>query len=363
MIFYSTAVLFTRKAQAALKRPEIIMKEESSCDTLSMDKVKSPKRIQKIKRFSNRRSIDGGNGSISDLQDFRKSPSTSPTKSPHHHKEPPYESIPDSFRVYRANTNREISESEVSDLSDLSGSRCSSCSRYSGSGTESDMYTSTDDGASISGSEMILSNSEMDYEEIMEHDELDKLSSKLPSSSSASLNTRLSIPPQSSSSLPPPTPPPSFSSQIQNNIEQQKHQQQQQQQLEKPSLEPLQLVWAKCRGYPWYPALIIDPKIPKNFIYNGVPLPAPPQDVLNLRKNYTEEVYLVLFFDVKRTWQWLPSNKLELLGLDKSLDQAKLIESRKPQERKAVKKAYQDALHYQNQVSEIDDGENPGPIM
>ncbi|CAG5024387.1 unnamed protein product [Parnassius apollo] len=121
-------------------------------------------------------------------------------------------------------------------------------------------------------------------------------------------------------------------------------------------LEPLQLVWAKCRGYPWYPALIIDPKIPKGFIYNGVPLPVPPQDVLNLKKNHSHEpiLYLVLFFDVKRTWQWLPPNKLELLGVDKSVDQAKLVESRKPTERKAVKKAYGDAMQFRKQV----DGED-----
>jgi bromodomain and PHD finger-containing protein 1 len=122
-------------------------------------------------------------------------------------------------------------------------------------------------------------------------------------------------------------------------------------------LEPLQLVWAKCRGYPWYPALIIDPQMPKGFLHNGVPLPAPPTDVLNLKKNYDDPVFLVLFFDLKRTWQWLPSNKLELLGIHKDLDQTKLTESRKPTERKAVKKAYQDALHYQSQVSSAD-----GPI-
>lgn len=128
-----------------------------------------------------------------------------------------------------------------------------------------------------------------------------------------------------------------------------------------PKLEPLQLVWAKCRGYPWYPALIIDPETPRGFIYNGVALPAPPSDVLALRKNCTEPVFLVLFFDVKRTWQWLPPDKLEILGLEKRLDEAKLVESRKAAERKAVKKAYENALQYQSQVT--DENQGPAAIM
>lgn len=123
--------------------------------------------------------------------------------------------------------------------------------------------------------------------------------------------------------------------------------------------EPLQLVWAKCRGYPWYPALIIDPTIPKGFIYFGVPLPSPPKDVLELRKDKIEPVYLVLFFDAKRTWQWLPPNKLERLGANDRLDKSKLTESRK--QSKAVKKAYEDALHYHSQVTDIT-GQGPGAI-
>lgn len=122
--------------------------------------------------------------------------------------------------------------------------------------------------------------------------------------------------------------------------------------------EPLQLVWAKCRGYPWYPALIIDPTIPKGFIHRGVPLPTPPKDVLELRKDKIEPVYLVLFFDAKRTWQWLPPNKLERLGFKDKLDKTKLTESRK--QSKAVRKAYDDALHYNSQVTDPDQG--PGAI-
>lgn len=67
-------------------------------------------------------------------------------------------------------------------------------------------------------------------------------------------------------------------------------------------LSALQLVWAKCRGYPWYPALIIDPNTPRGTVHKGVPIPAPPDDVLALAVNYKDTVYLVLFFDTKRTW-------------------------------------------------------------
>lgn len=119
-------------------------------------------------------------------------------------------------------------------------------------------------------------------------------------------------------------------------------------------------VWAKCRGYPAYPALIIDPSIPKGFVYNGVPLPTPPKDVLELRKDKVEPVYLVLFFDAKRTWQWLPPNKLERLGVNEQRDKSKLTESRK--QSKAVRKAYEDALHYNSQVTDLN-GQGPGAIM
>ncbi|KAJ8964667.1 hypothetical protein NQ317_010555 [Molorchus minor] len=103
-------------------------------------------------------------------------------------------------------------------------------------------------------------------------------------------------------------------------------------------LKPLQLVWAKCRGYPWYPALIIDSQMPKGYVHKGVPIPSPPQEVLDLLSNYTDQVFLVLFFDAKRTWQWLPAEKLEILGIDIERDEAKVNESRKPADRKAVKR-------------------------
>ncbi|XP_050529603.1 bromodomain-containing protein homolog [Daktulosphaira vitifoliae] len=114
----------------------------------------------------------------------------------------------------------------------------------------------------------------------------------------------------------------------------------------KDDFAQLQLVWAKCRGYPWYPALIIDPNMPAGHLHNGIPVPSPPSEVLNLASNYKELVYLVLFFDAKRTWQWLPRNKLEPLGVTQELDDIKLTESKKPADRKSVRKAYMEALVY-----------------
>lgn len=61
------------------------------------------------------------------------------------------------------------------------------------------------------------------------------------------------------------------------------------------------------------------------YVHHSVPIPSPPPEVLALSGNYTEQVYLVLFFDVKRTWQWLPPDKLEILGIDPERDQAKVI--------------------------------------
>ena len=48
---------------------------------------------------------------------------------------------------------------------------------------------------------------------------------------------------------------------------------------------------------------IINPKMPKTgYFHNGVPIPVPPEDVLNLHIKYEQQVFLVLFFNAKRTW-------------------------------------------------------------
>lgn len=117
-----------------------------------------------------------------------------------------------------------------------------------------------------------------------------------------------------------------------------------------PPMQPLDLVWAKCRGYPSYPALIINPRTKKGFLHHGVPIPVPPEDVLKERANTDELLYLVLFFDNRRTWQWLPRHKLEPLGQDMERDDHKVQEGRKTSMRKSVLQAYERAIMHRNQV-------------
>ncbi|XP_067095788.1 bromodomain and PHD finger-containing protein 3 [Osmerus mordax] len=125
---------------------------------------------------------------------------------------------------------------------------------------------------------------------------------------------------------------------------------------EDTELEPLDLVWAKCRGYPSYPALIIDPEMPQDgMFHNGVPIPVPPKEVLQLGEQRQEEagepLFLVLFFDNKRTWQWLPRDKVTPLGVDETADKLRVMEGRKTSIRKSVQVAYDRAMIHQSRVS------------
>ncbi|KAJ8257742.1 hypothetical protein GJAV_G00189180 [Gymnothorax javanicus] len=120
-------------------------------------------------------------------------------------------------------------------------------------------------------------------------------------------------------------------------------------------LEPLDLVWAKCRGYPSYPALIIDPDMPREgLLHNGVPIPVPPREVLKLGELRQEEagetLFLVLFFDNKRTWQWLPRSKVSPLGVDDTTDKLRMMEGRKTSIRKSVQVAYDRAMIHLSRV-------------
>ncbi|KAG1932757.1 bromodomain-containing protein 1-like isoform X3 [Pimephales promelas] len=122
-------------------------------------------------------------------------------------------------------------------------------------------------------------------------------------------------------------------------------------------LEPLKLVWAKCSGYPSYPALIIDPHMPRvGCQHNGVSIPMPPLNVLRigeqLQYKSEEKLYLVLFFDNKRSWQWLSKSKMFPLGIDKTIDKIKMMEGRTSAIRKAVQTAFNRAMNHLTHVQD-----------
>ncbi len=72
-----------------------------------------------------------------------------------------------------------------------------------------------------------------------------------------------------------------------------------------------------------------------------------------MQQKYPEKRYLILFFDNRRTWQWLTRDKMDPLGVNSAFDRGKLLESKKPAERKAVKKAYERAVIHYAKVSRM----------
>lgn len=101
--------------------------------------------------------------------------------------------------------------------------------------------------------------------------------------------------------------------------------------------------------------MIVDPDMPQEgLLHNGIPIPVPPVEVLKLGEGREtegdERLFLVLFFDAKRTWQWLPRNKLVSLGVDDTLDKLRLMEGKKPSVRKSVHMAYNRAIKHLNHV-------------
>ncbi|XP_034736115.1 bromodomain-containing protein 1-like isoform X3 [Etheostoma cragini] len=121
-------------------------------------------------------------------------------------------------------------------------------------------------------------------------------------------------------------------------------------------LEPLKLVWAKCSGYPSYPALIMDPRARRTGRqHSGAELPHPPPDVLRagerMQFRSAEKLFLVHFFDSKRSWQWLPRSKMAPFGVNQSLDKLKLTEARSSCVRKAVRLAFDRATNHLNCVT------------
>ncbi|XP_051975847.1 bromodomain-containing protein 1-like isoform X1 [Xyrauchen texanus] len=128
------------------------------------------------------------------------------------------------------------------------------------------------------------------------------------------------------------------------------------------NLEPLKLVWAKLSGYPSYPALIIDPQMPRpGCQLNGEFIPTPPRDVLRVGElmqfRSKEKLFLVRFFDSKRNWQWLPKSKMVPFGIDKTLDKSKMLEGRTSSIRKAVQSAFNSAMNHLSLVQDLGAGD------
>uniref|UniRef100_A0A1A8HC03 Bromodomain containing 1 n=1 Tax=Nothobranchius korthausae TaxID=1143690 RepID=A0A1A8HC03_9TELE len=104
------------------------------------------------------------------------------------------------------------------------------------------------------------------------------------------------------------------------------------------------------------PLQIMEPRVRRTALrHSEVELSKPPLDVLRageqMQFRSAEKLFLVRFFDSKRSWQWLPRSKMAPFGMDKAFDRAKLTEARASSIRKSVRLAFDRAMNHLNRVS------------
>lgn len=104
---------------------------------------------------------------------------------------------------------------------------------------------------------------------------------------------------------------------------------------------------------------IMDPRSRRTMCrHSGVELPQPPLDVLRagerMQFRSAEKLFLVHFFDSRRSWQWLPKSKMAPFGVNKMLDRMKLMEARSSSVRKSVRLAFDRAMNHLDRARELE---------
>ncbi|TFK34042.1 hypothetical protein BDQ12DRAFT_690301 [Crucibulum laeve] len=124
------------------------------------------------------------------------------------------------------------------------------------------------------------------------------------------------------------------------------------------NLEGGTLVWAKIGSYPWWPAVVFEedhPAIPGH-VYKTYKA---------TRAKRKKRLHIVQFFDKNKSWQFLMSNHLRMLGESEILDQDMLAtvsvrQKWKNNDRELCRQAFRDAMAEMEKPGEEDDDEEAG---
>eukprot|EP00039_Didymoeca_costata_P013487 m.205780 g.205780 ORF g.205780 m.205780 type:complete len:1024 (+) comp15790_c0_seq1:494-3565(+) len=104
------------------------------------------------------------------------------------------------------------------------------------------------------------------------------------------------------------------------------------------------VVWAKYKSTPWFPAKVVDPFNSKD-IYPEQLLKSLPNAMKKaIQKNdssyqrHADDPFLIQFFDVRRNWAVIVKDRLKMFGVTRKEDEKYLVKAKK-----TVKVAYEDA--------------------